>query len=195
MANPTARNEPLDHAVARRLRAFAKELEWQLGSAGAGGARVPAAAGVALVGPRGSRRALRPSHDPTGLNDVQTGLPERVPTVKSDDRSHAELCTQLGEPQAFEVESPSGRVFQLEVLTVWDDKRARNLRVMVAIDDSTGWRIRDYSATSSSWRPTDRSSVSEPILDATPWAASRSPASPAPLSGAPLSGAPLSGTT
>jgi hypothetical protein len=42
------------------------------------------------------------------------------------------------------VESPSGRVFQLEVLTFWDDKRARDLRVMVAIDDSMGWRIRDY---------------------------------------------------
>jgi hypothetical protein len=57
---------------------------------------------------------------------------------------YAELCTQLDEPQAFEVESPSGHVFQLEVLTFWDDKGARNLRVMVAIDDSTGWRIRDY---------------------------------------------------
>jgi hypothetical protein len=58
--------------------------------------------------------------------------------------SYAELCAQLDEPQAFEVESPAGRVFQLEVLTFWDDKRARNLRVMVAIDDSMGVRIRDY---------------------------------------------------
>lgn len=58
--------------------------------------------------------------------------------------SYAELCTQLGEPQAFEVESPTGRVFQLEVETFWDDERARTLPVMAAIDDSTGWRIRDY---------------------------------------------------
>jgi hypothetical protein len=59
-------------------------------------------------------------------------------------RSYEELCCDLDEPQAFEVESPSGRVFQLEVVTFWDDNRTRDLRVMVAIDDSMGCRIRDY---------------------------------------------------
>jgi len=58
--------------------------------------------------------------------------------------SYSELCSQIGEPQAFEVESPSGRVFQVEVMTFWDDKRTRDLRVIVAIDDSTGMGVFDY---------------------------------------------------
>jgi hypothetical protein len=74
--------------------------------------------------------------------------------------SYAELCTQLDEPQAFEVESPSGRVFQLEVLTFLDDKRARDLRVIVAIDDSTGMRVFDYLSASFIMAP-DGSFVGE----------------------------------
>jgi hypothetical protein len=48
------------------------------------------------------------------------------------------------EPDAFEVESPSGRTFQVEVTALWDDRKRSNLRIIVAIDDSRGWRFRDY---------------------------------------------------
>ena len=39
----------------------------------------------------------------------------------------------------MEVVGPSGTVYQLEVTAFWDDKKARNLRVIVTIDDG-GWR-------------------------------------------------------
>jgi hypothetical protein len=75
-------------------------------------------------------------------------------------RSYRELSMQIDEPQAFEVESPSGRVFQVEVVTFWDDKRTRDLRVIVAIDDSMGMRMLDYLSDSFIMAP-DGSFVSE----------------------------------
>lgn len=55
-----------------------------------------------------------------------------------------EELTQYLEPRAFDVTSPSGRVFQVEITALWDDSKRGHLRVIVAIDDSEGVRIRDY---------------------------------------------------
>ena len=39
-------------------------------------------------------------------------------------------------PQTEHVAGPSGRIYQLETQTLWDDRAKKNLRVMVAIDDA-----------------------------------------------------------
>jgi hypothetical protein len=52
------------------------------------------------------------------------------------DRLVAEL---LREPQTEEITGPSGAAYQVEVEAIWDDRKKRHLRVMVAIDDG-GWR-------------------------------------------------------
>jgi hypothetical protein len=48
------------------------------------------------------------------------------------------------EPHAFEVRARSGRTFQLEIVALWDDRKQQHLRIIAAIDDSRGWRLRDY---------------------------------------------------
>jgi hypothetical protein len=48
---------------------------------------------------------------------------------------HAELLNQFRAPVVRAVESPSGKAYQVEVTSFWDDRAARNLRVTVSIDD------------------------------------------------------------
>lgn len=50
------------------------------------------------------------------------------------------LRTRLGQEETFELQSPSGTTYQLEVQVFWDGRREEDLRVMVSIDDG-GWRV------------------------------------------------------
>ncbi|MGH3715466.1 MAG: hypothetical protein ACRDT4_18685 [Micromonosporaceae bacterium] len=69
--------------------------------------------------------------------DGEVGRLRRVP--------YNELLRYL-EPHAFEVAAPSGRVFQVEVTALWDDRKQGHLRVITATDDSKGWGLRDYKS-------------------------------------------------
>lgn len=62
-------------------------------------------------------------------------------------RPYSELTRYL-EPYAFEVTTASGRVFQVEIAALWDDNKGGDLRIVVAIDDSRGWRLHDYKRES-----------------------------------------------
>jgi hypothetical protein len=50
-------------------------------------------------------------------------------------KSYAELKALLGRQETYEVGSPSGVVYQLEIQAFWDDKPNDVLRVRAAIDD------------------------------------------------------------
>lgn len=50
------------------------------------------------------------------------------------------------EPYAFEITAPSGRMFQVEVEALWDDRKRGHLRVIVSMDAGTGWRVRPYKS-------------------------------------------------
>ena len=50
-------------------------------------------------------------------------------------RPRDELLRLLKEQDTFELVAPSGTHYQLEVEAVWDDRRGRDLRVFVEIDD------------------------------------------------------------
>lgn len=56
---------------------------------------------------------------------------------------YAELVGYL-EPVAHEVQAPSGRIFQIEILAVWDDRKRQHLRVLVNMDDGTGMRFKPF---------------------------------------------------
>jgi hypothetical protein len=56
---------------------------------------------------------------------------------------YAELIGYL-EPVALEVQAPSGRIFQIEIEAVWDDRKRQHLRVMVYMDDGTGMRFKPF---------------------------------------------------
>jgi hypothetical protein len=56
---------------------------------------------------------------------------------------YAELIGYL-EPVAHEVQAPSGRIFQIEILAVWDDRKRQHLRVLVQMDDGTGMRFKPF---------------------------------------------------
>ena len=56
---------------------------------------------------------------------------------------HAELVGYL-EPVAFETPAPSGRIFQIEIFAVWDDRKRQNLRVLVQIDDGTAMKSKPF---------------------------------------------------
>jgi hypothetical protein len=53
-------------------------------------------------------------------------------------RSRSELLA-LFEPECRELTGPSGRWYQVEAESFWDDKAENNLRVLACIDDG-GWR-------------------------------------------------------
>jgi hypothetical protein len=54
-------------------------------------------------------------------------------------RPYCELVRRLLDKQeTFEVTAASGVRYQIELQAFWDDKRAKNLRVIGAIDDG-GW--------------------------------------------------------
>ena len=56
---------------------------------------------------------------------------------------YAELIGYL-EPVALEVRAPSGRIFQIEIEAVWDDRKRQHLRVLVYMDDGTGMRLKPF---------------------------------------------------
>jgi hypothetical protein len=84
----------------------------------------------------------------TAVND-RDGLAIEAQMILSDQirRLRALPYSELlryREPDAFEVAAPSGRIFQVEVLAVWDDRKRRHLRVLVHMDNSMGMRARPY---------------------------------------------------
>jgi hypothetical protein len=52
-------------------------------------------------------------------------------------RSYEELSAQIGEPELIEIVGPSGARYQLEIESLWDDKRGGAVRVMGSIDDGS----------------------------------------------------------
>ena len=54
-------------------------------------------------------------------------------------KSRVELERLIGAPDAYEVQGKSGKTYQMEKQAFWDDKKGRDLRVLVSIDDG-GWR-------------------------------------------------------
>ena len=53
--------------------------------------------------------------------------------------AYSELVTMIGNPSTKEVIADDGKWYQLETEVFWDNKRPKDLRVMVAADDG-GWR-------------------------------------------------------
>jgi len=54
---------------------------------------------------------------------------------------HSELQRFVKDEEHLEVKGESGAEYQLEVQALWDEgKPGGNLRVMVSIDDGSGWR-------------------------------------------------------
>jgi hypothetical protein len=51
---------------------------------------------------------------------------------------YRDLLSLLGNPQLTEAIGPSGALYAIEAETLWDDRPAGNLRVIVSIDDG-GW--------------------------------------------------------
>lgn len=74
-------------------------------------------------------------------NEAQTILDDQIRRLRA--LPYSELL-RYRDPDAFEVTAPSGRVFQVEVLAVWDDRKRRHLRVLVHMDDSMGMKVSPY---------------------------------------------------
>jgi hypothetical protein len=54
-------------------------------------------------------------------------------------KSRHELELLLKEPETATMVGPSGTTYQTEAQAFWDDRKGRDLRVLVSIDDG-GWR-------------------------------------------------------
>jgi len=54
-------------------------------------------------------------------------------------RSYAALRALIGEIEAYEIETPDGLAYQIEIQVFWDDKPGGDIRVGGAVDDG-GWR-------------------------------------------------------
>lgn len=54
-------------------------------------------------------------------------------------KPYALLKDDVGQVNAYEVTTPDGSVYQIEVQVFWDGKPGGDIRVMAAIDDR-GWR-------------------------------------------------------
>ena len=52
-------------------------------------------------------------------------------------RPYQALVSLISEPETCDATGPSGKTYQVEILAVWDDRRAGNLRVIGSIDDGT----------------------------------------------------------
>ena len=50
-------------------------------------------------------------------------------------RPREELLRYLKEQDVFEVVAPSGTRYQIEVQAFWDDRRGKDLRVRIGVDD------------------------------------------------------------
>lgn len=44
------------------------------------------------------------------------------------------------QPDCEQVQAPSGVEYQIEIEALWDDRRTQTLRVVVSVDDGSGWR-------------------------------------------------------
>ena len=55
------------------------------------------------------------------------------------ERSHSELCSEVGQSRRFETIGQSGTSYQGKVQIFWDDKPNGAIRVLASIDDG-GWR-------------------------------------------------------
>ncbi|QIK65662.1 hypothetical protein G7072_04295 [Nocardioides sp. HDW12B] len=71
--------------------------------------------------------------------EARAVLDRRVMQLR--DQSYEELRdTWLLRPDCEDVTGASGIWYQVEIEALWDDKKARTLRMFVAIDDGRGWR-------------------------------------------------------
>lgn len=52
-------------------------------------------------------------------------------------RSYEQLVSSIGESELVEVVGPSGARYQLEIESLWDDKKGGAVRVMGSIDDGS----------------------------------------------------------
>ncbi len=55
------------------------------------------------------------------------------------DKSYGALKALIGEVDAYDVTTPEGSWYQIEIQVFWDDKPEGDIRVIGAIDDG-GWR-------------------------------------------------------
>ena len=44
------------------------------------------------------------------------------------------------QPDCEQVQGPNGVEYQVEIEALWDDRRAQTLRIVVSVDDGSGWR-------------------------------------------------------
>jgi hypothetical protein len=73
------------------------------------------------------------------MNKVEANqlLTERLEDLRS--RPYSELLRLMETTETTEIVGASGTRYQVETEAVWDEKRGKNLRVIVSIDDF-GWR-------------------------------------------------------
>jgi hypothetical protein len=82
-----------------------------------------------------------PSVDETEARRVAAG---RLNELRG--ASYQQLVAEwLGEPRSEYATGPSGLPYQLEIEAVWDDRRKRNLRVWVLVDDGGASETRPLS--------------------------------------------------
>ena len=60
-------------------------------------------------------------------------LSEQMSQLRS--QTYSQLKEFMGNSQHLEITAPSGKEYQLEFESWWDDKQESNLRVVVSIDD------------------------------------------------------------
>lgn len=66
-------------------------------------------------------------------NEAKAILAQELAAYRN--RSYGELLYLLETQDTREVKGASGKIYQIEIQAVWDDKKGGNLRVMGAIDD------------------------------------------------------------
>jgi hypothetical protein len=55
-------------------------------------------------------------------------------------KPYEELKAMIGQVEAYDISSPDGLAYQIEIQVFWDDKPNGDIRVAGAIDDF-GWRV------------------------------------------------------
>ena len=56
-------------------------------------------------------------------------------------RSYLDLQADwFRQPDCEQVRGLSGAEYQIEIEALWDDRRAQTLRIVVSVDDGSGWR-------------------------------------------------------
>lgn len=71
--------------------------------------------------------------------EARSVLDKRVAELRQ--QSYPDLeAVWLGQPDCEQTPGPSGVEYQIEIEAIWDDRKARTLRIVVSIDGGRGWR-------------------------------------------------------